>query len=190
VQHALVYSTAAQTLHLYCAHSALQAVTAHSMSRLLYGSLAADAANMTVLSLWMRHYTVANTNKTMTCIYHSQVTKELKANEVRIRVGAVGICGSDVHYLKHMQCGSFVVKKPMVIGHESAGIVTGTSTDLCTCRKLCRLSVADLFNAPFTHYCTHNRGWPWCDSSKCRPACCYGAWHTMSLLQLVQRRHL
>eukprot|EP00953_Heterococcus_sp_UTEX-ZZ885_P008258 4956-Heterococcus_DN1.PRE.5 len=56
------------------------------------------------------------------------VTKELKANEVRIRVGAVGICGSDVHYLKHMQCGSFVVKKPMVIGHESAGILLTCST--------------------------------------------------------------
>lgn len=39
------------------------------------------------------------------------------------QVGAVGICGSDVHYLKHMRCADFVVKKPMVIGHEAAGVV-------------------------------------------------------------------
>jgi len=37
---------------------------------------------------------------------------------------AVGICGSDVHYLKHGRIGDFVVKSPMVIGHESAGVIT------------------------------------------------------------------
>lgn len=35
-----------------------------------------------------------------------------------------GICGSDVHYLQHLRIGDFVVTKPMVLGHESAGIVT------------------------------------------------------------------
>lgn len=40
-----------------------------------------------------------------------------------VQVGAVGICGSDVHYLKHMRCADFVVEKPMVIGHEAAGVV-------------------------------------------------------------------
>lgn len=35
----------------------------------------------------------------------------------------MGICGSDVHYLKHMRCADFVVEKPMVIGHEAAGVV-------------------------------------------------------------------
>lgn len=35
-----------------------------------------------------------------------------------------GICGSDVHYLQHLRIGDFVVRKPMVLGHESAGIVT------------------------------------------------------------------
>jgi threonine dehydrogenase-like Zn-dependent dehydrogenase len=37
---------------------------------------------------------------------------------------AVGICGSDVHYLKAGRIGDFVVNAPMVIGHESAGVVT------------------------------------------------------------------
>jgi L-iditol 2-dehydrogenase len=36
---------------------------------------------------------------------------------------AVGICGSDVHYWTHGRIGDFIVKAPMVIGHESAGKV-------------------------------------------------------------------
>lgn len=47
----------------------------------------------------------------------------LVAGHVRIAMKAVGICGSDVHYLKHGRIGDFVVKEPMVIGHESSGTV-------------------------------------------------------------------
>lgn len=42
-------------------------------------------------------------------------------NEVIVKMKAVGICGSDVHYWTHGAIGDFVVKAPMVIGHESAG---------------------------------------------------------------------
>lgn len=44
-------------------------------------------------------------------------------NEVLIEMGCVGICGSDVHYLVNGRIGDFIVKKPMIIGHESAGTV-------------------------------------------------------------------
>ncbi|XP_029431007.1 sorbitol dehydrogenase isoform X2 [Rhinatrema bivittatum] len=36
---------------------------------------------------------------------------------------SVGICGSDVHYWQHGRIGDFIVKKPMVVGHEAAGTV-------------------------------------------------------------------
>lgn len=35
----------------------------------------------------------------------------------------MGICGSDVHYLVHGAIGHYIVKEPMVIGHEASGIV-------------------------------------------------------------------
>lgn len=35
----------------------------------------------------------------------------------------VGICGSDVHYLVSGRIGPFIVKEPMVIGHEASGTV-------------------------------------------------------------------
>ena len=36
----------------------------------------------------------------------------------------VGICGSDVHYWTHGGIGDFILKAPMILGHESAGTVT------------------------------------------------------------------
>lgn len=47
----------------------------------------------------------------------------VKDNEVLLEVDCVGICGSDVHYLTHGRIGDFVLRKPMVIGHEAAGVV-------------------------------------------------------------------
>lgn len=36
---------------------------------------------------------------------------------------SVGICGSDVHYWQHGRIADFVVKDPMVLGHEASGQV-------------------------------------------------------------------
>jgi D-xylulose reductase len=43
--------------------------------------------------------------------------------EVKIKVHTVGICGSDVHYYTHGKIGPFVVREPMVLGHEASGTV-------------------------------------------------------------------
>jgi L-iditol 2-dehydrogenase len=42
---------------------------------------------------------------------------------VRIRMGAVGVCGSDVHYFVDGKIGSQVVSYPFAVGHEGAGVV-------------------------------------------------------------------
>ncbi|KAM4746803.1 sorbitol dehydrogenase [Rhinophrynus dorsalis] len=44
-------------------------------------------------------------------------------NEVLLKMHSVGICGSDVHYWQHGRIGDFIVKKPMVLGHEASGTV-------------------------------------------------------------------
>jgi len=46
-----------------------------------------------------------------------------KDDEVLLKMDSVGICGSDVHYWTHGSIGDFIVKAPMVLGHEAAGIV-------------------------------------------------------------------
>jgi L-iditol 2-dehydrogenase len=45
------------------------------------------------------------------------------ADEVLVRVGSVGVCGSDVHYYKHGRIGSMVVNGPLVLGHEVGGTI-------------------------------------------------------------------
>ncbi|KAG2715759.1 hypothetical protein I3843_03G095900 [Carya illinoinensis] len=47
----------------------------------------------------------------------------LGPHDVKVQIKALGICGSDVHHFKTMRCANFIVKKPMVIGHECAGII-------------------------------------------------------------------
>ncbi|CAI9771884.1 unnamed protein product [Fraxinus pennsylvanica] len=54
----------------------------------------------------------------------------LGPRDARIRMKAVGICGSDVHFLKSMRLADFVVKEPMVIGHECAGIIEEVGTEV------------------------------------------------------------
>jgi len=49
---------------------------------------------------------------------------ELNDDDVLVEVKKTGICGSDVHYLVHGRIGDFIVNKPMVLGHESSGIVS------------------------------------------------------------------
>lgn len=43
--------------------------------------------------------------------------------EVLVAIKAVGVCGSDVHYYEHGRIGSFIVNKPLILGHESAGVI-------------------------------------------------------------------
>ncbi|KAJ5734789.1 hypothetical protein N7533_013192 [Penicillium manginii] len=53
-------------------------------------------------------------------------------HDVLINVRYTGICGSDVHYWEHGSIGPFVVKEPMVLGHESAGIITQIGSAVTT----------------------------------------------------------
>ncbi|WP_062203407.1 L-idonate 5-dehydrogenase [Aureimonas sp. AU12] len=55
---------------------------------------------------------------------------ELAPDRVRIRFGAGGICGSDMHYFRHGRTGDFVVKEPLVLGHEVAGTVEAVGRDV------------------------------------------------------------
>lgn len=52
------------------------------------------------------------------------LSETLGAHDVRIDLRTVGICGSDVHYYTHGAIGQFVVRAPMVLGHEASGVIT------------------------------------------------------------------
>jgi D-xylulose reductase len=52
-----------------------------------------------------------------------ELPQELGPHDVKIKIHTVGICGSDVHYYTHGKIGPFVVRQPMVLGHEAAGTI-------------------------------------------------------------------
>lgn len=45
--------------------------------------------------------------------------------EVLLRLGAVGICGSDMHYYLHGRVGNFQIREPLTPGHEASAVVAG-----------------------------------------------------------------
>ena len=50
-------------------------------------------------------------------------------NEVLIRTAAAGVCHSDLHFIE----GSYPAQMPVVLGHESAGIVEQVGSEVRTC---------------------------------------------------------
>jgi D-xylulose reductase len=70
-------------------------------------------------------------------IEEMDIYRDLGDDEVRISVKQVGICGSDIHYYLHGGIGDYIVREPMVLGHEASGIVTETG------RNVTRLKAGD-----------------------------------------------
>lgn len=46
-----------------------------------------------------------------------------KSDEVRVKIKYFGICGSDLHYYFEGANGAFVVREPLIPGHELSGVV-------------------------------------------------------------------
>eukprot|EP00457_Paulinella_chromatophora_P007527 gb/GEZN01007550.1/.p1 GENE.gb/GEZN01007550.1/~~gb/GEZN01007550.1/.p1 ORF type:complete len:413 (+),score=51.15 gb/GEZN01007550.1/:24-1241(+) len=79
--------------------------------------------------------TAATTTTTTTMALVLETAKQLSLREIEVKepfsdydvgvaIRSVGICGSDVHYYTHGEIGPFKVKQPMILGHESSGVVT------------------------------------------------------------------
>ncbi len=60
------------------------------------------------------------------------IDERLGERDVRIKIAACGICGSDVHYFTEGRIGDFVVDSPMVLGHEAAGVVVEVGAAVTT----------------------------------------------------------
>ena len=63
-------------------------------------------------------------------IMQDQPVPRPSAHEVLVKVMAVGVCGSDVHYFEHGRIGRFVVEKPIILGHECAGIIVAVGAEV------------------------------------------------------------
>jgi L-idonate 5-dehydrogenase len=61
--------------------------------------------------------------------------------EVLIKLGAAGICGSDMHYYFHGRVGAFQIREPLTPGHEASGIVAATGTGVTKVKAGDRIAI-------------------------------------------------
>jgi len=62
--------------------------------------------------------------------------------EVLLRLGAGGICGSDLHYYFEGRNGSFVVREPLIPGHEASALVESVGPGVTRVRKGDKVAVS------------------------------------------------
>ncbi|XP_061351554.1 L-idonate 5-dehydrogenase-like isoform X2 [Gastrolobium bilobum] len=80
----------------------------------------------------------------------------LGPHDVKIRIKAVGICGSDVHYYKTMRVANFIAK-PMVLGHESAGIIEEVGTQVNSLQVGDRVALEPGIGCKRCNFCKEGR---------------------------------
>jgi len=77
--------------------------------------------------------------------------------EVLIRIKAVGICGSDIHYYQHGKIGNFVVEKPIILGHEAAGEVVEVGEGVSDLKPGDRVAIEPQVPCRKCRYCKSGR---------------------------------
>lgn len=78
-------------------------------------------------------------------------------HEVLVEVAAVGVCGSDVHYYRHGRIGDYVVRAPMILGHELSGRIAAAGADVDPGRVGQRVAVEPQRPCRRCHHCLSGR---------------------------------
>ena len=65
----------------------------------------------------------------------------LGSHDVRVRIEAGGICGSDLHYYHHGGFGTVRLQQPMALGHEIAGTVDEVGSEVSAVARGMRVAV-------------------------------------------------
>lgn len=73
--------------------------------------------------------------------------------EVRVRIERGGICGSDLHYFHEGRIGTIVLREPMVLGHEVAGIVEDVGSSVTRTKAGDRVALSPSRPCGLCQYC-------------------------------------
>ncbi len=77
--------------------------------------------------------------------------------QVLVRTARVGVCASDVHYYTHGRIGRFVVDRPLVLGHEAAGVICELGQGVRRLRVGDRVSLEPGYPCGRCAYCRQGR---------------------------------
>jgi L-iditol 2-dehydrogenase len=78
-------------------------------------------------------------------------------HEVVVQIRRVGVCASDIHYFTHGRIGDFVVREPMILGHESAGVVLEVGSAVKRFKPGDRVTIEPGHTCRQCHYCKAGR---------------------------------
>jgi len=78
-------------------------------------------------------------------------------DEALVRVRAVGLCGSDVHYYEHGRIGPYVVTGPIILGHEAAGEVVAVGSEVRHLKEGQRVTIEPGATCGRCEYCKSGR---------------------------------
>lgn len=76
---------------------------------------------------------------------------------VQVRVEAIGVCGSDLHYFAEGRIGNMIARYPMVLGHEPAGTVLRTGAGVTGWAPGDRAALEAPIFCYHCHYCMTGR---------------------------------
>jgi L-idonate 5-dehydrogenase len=79
--------------------------------------------------------------------------REPGPGEVLVRMGAGGICGSDLHYYQEGGFGPVRVKEPIILGHEVAGVVAAVGDGVASLKENNRVAVNPSHPCGKCEYC-------------------------------------
>ena len=82
----------------------------------------------------------------------------LGPTDVLLRLGAGGICGSDLHYYKEGRVGAFVVREPLVPGHEASGVVAAIGGEVTRVKLGQKVAINPSHACGRCDYCRAGRG--------------------------------
>ena len=74
-----------------------------------------------------------------------------------LRLGAAGICGSDLHYYFEGRNGNFVVREPLIPGHEASAVVAGIGAGVTRVKVGDKVAVSPSHACGRCDYCREGR---------------------------------
>lgn len=78
-------------------------------------------------------------------------------SEVQVAVQATGLCGSDLHYFNHYRNGDIIVREPLTLGHESAGVITAVGSEVSSIKVGDRVALEVGLPCLECEFCTSER---------------------------------
>ena len=99
--------------------------------------------------------------KTRACVIHGKGDVRIETREigdvgrrqVRVCIGAGGLCGSDIHYFWDGGIGTIRISEPMILGHEVAGTVEAVGAEVANVKPGDRVALCPSLPCGHCRFC-------------------------------------